>query len=264
MPPVGSVSTTYLDQAGTSGSRAASGLPRHTGTEALAPPATEWDIELTYWRSTIRLAKLCGMNQQPNLWDERYGNEGFVFGTEPNDFLRDSLSQLQPGAVCCIGDGEGRNGVFLARAGFSVTSVDLSAVGLAKAAKLADSHGVALSTIVSDLGQWVGTAEAAGPWNDVVSIFCHMPSAVRAVVYPKLIAAMAPGAVFLLEAYTPDQIGRGTGGPGDPDLLLTASQARQELDGLMFEHLEELERNVVEGELHTGTAVVVQCIARKA
>ncbi len=203
------------------------------------------------------------MNQQPQMWDQRYANDGFVFGTEPNDFLRERIDQLQPGTVCCIGDGEGRNGVFLTRAGFSVTSVDLSAVGLAKAAKLADSHGVSLRTVVADLGQWVATPEAAGPWNDVVSIFCHMPSAVRAVVYPRLIAALAPGAVFLLEAYTPDQIGRGTGGPGDPDLLLTAAQLQLELDGLVFEHLEELERDVVEGDLHNGRAVVVQCIARK-
>ena len=86
----------------------------------------------------------------------------------------------------------------------------------------------------------IGTPEAAGPWDDVVSIFCHMPSAVRAVVFPRLVEAMAPDGVFLLEAYTPDQIGRGTGGPPDPDLLLTARQLRTELDGLVFEHLEEL------------------------
>ncbi len=197
------------------------------------------------------------------MWDERYQRNDFVFGTEPNDFLRDNIGRLRPGAVCCIGDGEGRNGVFLAKAGFEVTSVDLSAVGLAKAVKLAETNGVALRTIVADLGQWVGTPAAVGPWNDVVSIFCHMPSAVRAVVYPRLIAAMAPGAVFLLEAYTPDQISRGTGGPGDPDLLLTARQVRVELAGLVFEHLEELERDVVEGDLHSGRAAVVQCIARK-
>lgn len=197
------------------------------------------------------------------MWDERYGREEFVFGTEPNDFLRDNVGQLQPGSVCCIGDGEGRNGVFLAKAGFTVTSVDLSTVGLAKAAQLAESNNVALRTVVADLRQWAPTADSAGPWNDVVSIFCHMPSATRAIVYPHVIAAMRPGGVFLLEAYTPAQIGRGTGGPTDPDLLLTAGQARAELAGLVCEHLEELDRDVVEGDRHTGTASVVQCIARK-
>lgn len=203
------------------------------------------------------------MMRQPNMWDERYAHEGHVFGTEPNDFLRDSIEQMQPGTVCCIGDGEGRNGVFLAKSGFRVTSVDLSSVGLAKAAEFAKSMDVALHTIVADLGEWVKTADAAGPWNNVVSIFCHMPSAVRAAVYPRLIASMQPGGVFLLEAYTPAQIGRATGGPSDPDLLLTAGQLEVELAGLNFEHLTELEREVVEGHLHTGSAAVVQCIARK-
>lgn len=202
-------------------------------------------------------------NQQPNMWDERYGRDGFVFGTEPNDFLRDNVGRLQPGAVCCIGDGEGRNGVFLARSGFTVTLVDLSSVGLAKATRLAASEGVTLHTVVADLGEWAGTPDAAGPWDDIVSIFCHMPSAVRAVVYPRMVAALPTGGVFLLEAYTPAQIGRGTGGPGDPDLLLTADRLRVELAGLTFDRLDELERDVVEGDLHTGTASVVQCIARK-
>jgi len=206
----------------------------------------------------MRLADMA----QPS-WDERYDRDDYVFGTEPNVFLRDHVADLENGAVCCIGDGEGRNGVFLASSGFRVTSVDLSAVGLRKAAALAAGRGVALTTVVADLAVWSMTPEGAGPWNDVVSIFCHLPSAVRAVVYPRLIAALAPGGVLLLEAYTPDQIGRGTGGPGDPDLLLTAAQLRAELAGLTIEHLVECERDVTEGALHTGVASVVQCIARK-
>lgn len=204
------------------------------------------------------------MNQQPNMWDERYAAEGFAFGTEPNDFLRARAAALPAGgAVCCIGDGEGRNGVYLAQQGFAVTSVDLSPVGLAKAAALAAERGVSIRTVAADLAQWVGTPDGEGPWDAVVSIFCHLPSAVRAVVYPGLMAALRPGGVFLLEAYTPDQIGRGTGGPSDADLLLTADQLRRELAGFELEHLEESVREVTEGNLHTGTAAVVQCIARK-
>lgn len=197
------------------------------------------------------------------MWNERYGQPEFVFGTEPNDFLHDHVDRLLAGNALCIGDGEGRNGVFLARSGFEVTSVDLSEVGLAKAEQLAATNDVSLHTIAADLAQWVTTDAAQGPWHNVVSIFCHMPSAVRTVVYPALVAALAPGGTFLLEAYTPDQIGRGTGGPGDPDLLCTAAQLPIELAGLHIEHLEELVRDVSEGALHTGTAAVVQCIARK-
>ena len=197
------------------------------------------------------------------MWDERYAAEDFVFGTEPNDYLRANVAGLRPGSVCCIGDGEGRNGVFLAEHGLTVTSVDVSSVGLEKAARLAASRQVPLSTITADLAHWVTTPAGRGPWGNVVSIFCHLPSAVRAVVYPALVDALEPGGVFLLEAYTPDQLGRGTGGPNDTDLLLTAARLEVELAGLVFEHLEESIRDVREGALHTGTAAVVQCIARK-
>ena len=195
-----------------------------------------------------------------NLWDERYSAVEWAFGTEPNDFLRDHTGELPSGRVLCVGDGEGRNGVHLAGAGFDVTSIDLSAVGLAKAHRLAAERGVSLTTEVADLTIYDPGIDT---WSGVVSIFCHVPSAVRAVAYRRLVAGLAPGGVFLLEAYTPDQIGRGTGGPQDPDLTCTSSQLQQELSGLEVMHLWEGLRNVVEGPLHSGTAAVVQFIGRK-
>ncbi len=204
------------------------------------------------------------MEQPGNLWDRRYAAEEFVFGTSPNDFLAAHVAALRPGTVCCIGDGEGRNGVFLAEQGFTVTSVDLSPVGLAKASRLAAERGVAVHTVAADLQQWVATDAGRGPWDNVVAIFCHLPSAVRATVYRALADALVPGGVFLLESYTPAQIGRGTGGPDDADRLSEPAQLRVELAGLTFDHLATTERDVSEGALHTGTAAVVQCIARKA
>ncbi|MGD9388135.1 MAG: SAM-dependent methyltransferase, partial [Gammaproteobacteria bacterium] len=97
----------------------------------------------------------------------------------------------------------------------------------------------------------------------IVSIFGHLPPEVRQKVYPRLPAALKPGGVLLLEAYTPDQMGRGTGGPRSEDLLVTADMLRDELPGLQFLRLEELEREVIEGRGHTGLSSVVQLIARK-
>ena len=71
------------------------------------------------------------------------------------------------------------------------------------------------------------------------------------------------GGVVILEAYTPNHIPFGTGGPKDPDLMPTADELRTEFPGLVFEHLEEVEPEVVEGTLHTGRAAVVQMVARK-
>jgi SAM-dependent methyltransferase len=87
-------------------------------------------------------------------WDERYAEDGFAFGTEPNDFLREVADQLPVGRTLCIGDGEGRNGVFLAELGHTVTTIDLSPVGVLKARRLAAERGVTIDAHVADLEQY--------------------------------------------------------------------------------------------------------------
>ena len=194
------------------------------------------------------------------FWDERYGSVDWAFGTEPNDFLREHAALFDAKRVLCIGDGEGRNGVFLASRGVEVASVDLSEVGLAKARRLAQDRSTTITTIVADLAEYAPAPES---FDAVVSIFCHLPSAVRAVAYPRLIAALTPGGVWLAEAYTPDQIAKATGGPKDPDLMQRASTLPEELPGLVVDHLWEGERVVVEGPFHSGDAAVVQVIAHR-
>ncbi|MEM9073028.1 MAG: class I SAM-dependent methyltransferase [Myxococcota bacterium] len=195
-----------------------------------------------------------------NFWDERYAAQQHVYGTEPNDFLRTSHSAIPAGPVLSLGEGEGRNAVFLATKGHEVTAVDSSSVGLRKAAALAAQRGVSLTTVHADLQHYhLGEAR----WSGIVSVFVPLPSDLRRSVYRRAVRALAPGGAFVLESYTPAQIGNGTGGGKDPDTMVTANVLRLELDGLTFEYLEELERDVFEGVFHIGRSAVVQLIARK-
>ena len=90
-----------------------------------------------------------------------------------------------------------------------------------------------------------------------------LPPAIRQALYRKVFAALKPGGVFLLEAYTPEQIKHGTGGGKSVELMQTEASLRAELPGLDFVHLLELEREVVEGTFHTGLGAVVQAIGVK-
>ncbi len=198
-----------------------------------------------------------------NQWDERYAANEFVYGTEPNDFLRSEYGRIPAGGnVLCLADGEGRNGVFLAQQGFDVTSVDMSSVGLEKAQWLAASRNVKITTEHADLATYDPGQQQ---WDAIVSIFCHVPADVRECLHGSVHRSLRPGGVFILEAYTPEQPRNKTGGPPQEmsDRLMTADGLIRELVQLNVIQCQEIERDIHEGRLHNGHSSVVQCIAIK-
>lgn len=196
-----------------------------------------------------------------NFWDERYrAADGYVFGTEPNDFLAPHAASIPAGPVLCIGEGEGRNAVFLAQRGHAVTALDQSTVGLEKARQLATARGVALTTVAADLSDFTITP---GAWAGIVAIFVHLPVPLRRRVAAQVVAGLRPGGVFISEVYSPAQLAFGTGGPKDPALLVPLADYCAELAGLELILARECEREVIEGDAHTGRAAVVQILARR-
>jgi SAM-dependent methyltransferase len=194
------------------------------------------------------------------MWDERYADEEYVYGTEPNDFLKAKLGKLPKGKILSLCEGEGRNAVYMAKQGYDVTGVDSSSVGLAKANKLAEREGVSITTELADMGDFKIEPNS---WDGVVSIFCHIPPAMRGELHKQVVAGLKPGGVLILEAYTPEQLAHGTGGPKIASLTMTAEILKSELEGVEIESLQELERDVVEGKFHHGKGAVVQLVARK-
>lgn len=194
------------------------------------------------------------------MWDERYAAGEFVYGREPNDFLVSVADRMPKGKVLCLAEGQGRNAVYLAGLGYEVVGVDSSAIGLEKAQQLARERGVKIETRVADL---TTLDIGVNCWEGIVSIFCHLPSAMRKELLRKVVAGLRPGGVFIMEAYTPRQLNFKTGGPSSEDLLPSLSDLKQELEGLILQHAVEIERDVVEGSLHTGRAAVVQIVATR-
>jgi SAM-dependent methyltransferase len=194
------------------------------------------------------------------MWDERYRAEEYAYGTTPNEFLVEKFSCIPKGKVLSLAEGEGRNAVFLAKQGYSVTAVDASLVGLNKARKLAEENEVVVEFIHADLADY---DFGENKWDGIVSIFFPLPSLLRKALYKKAIAGLKQNGVFLIEAYTPNQLKHGTGGGNSVDVMQSEESLTLELAGLKFKHLVELERNVIEGVYHTGIGSVVQAIATK-
>jgi SAM-dependent methyltransferase len=200
------------------------------------------------------------MDSPSAMWEQRFAGETYFYGIEPNEFLRVSLPTLPKGAAMCLAEGEGRNAVFLAESGYQVSSVDLTQAGVDKTKRLAEDRSVKVSAVVGDLADFDLGHER---WDLVVSIFAHVPPDVRRSLHRRVVDSLKPGGALLLEAYTPDQVGRGTGGPQDSELTMTLNGLREEIAPLEFLNAEELDRDVLEGTGHTGHGAVVQVIARK-
>ncbi len=194
------------------------------------------------------------------FWNERYSHGHFVYGESPNEFLAECAAMIPEGPVLCVAEGEGRNAVFLAGLGHHVTAVDQSDIGLAKARQFAARRGVHVETACTDLAAY---PFAPGAWSGIVAIFAHLPSALRRRMHRDAANGLQPGGVFILEAYTPAQLARDTGGPKAADLLMNLADLREELSGLDFLVAREIERDIREGMFHTGPGAVVQILARK-
>ena len=166
-------------------------------------------------------------------WDERYSAPGYVYGTAPNDFLAAVAARIPPGRLLSLAEGEGRNAVFLAARGFQVTAVDGSPVGLAKAQQLAAAQGVTIVTEVVDLADFHIAPHA---WDAILACFCHLPPPLRARLHGEAVAGLKPGGHFILEAFRREQLAYNSGGPADPELLMSLPDLQAEPAGLIWLH----------------------------
>lgn len=194
------------------------------------------------------------------MWDERYKNTPFYYGKMPNDFVVSSVVHIPKGEVLCLAEGEGRNSVFLARSGFEVTGVDLSEQALNHARQLAQENQVEVHYEHADLSNY---EFGKNRWSGIVSVFCHLPRELRRDMHRRVVESLRVGGAFIVEAFAPAQISLGTGGPKDPDLLISLNDLKLELEGLDFVVAEETNRIIFEGIGHSGPSAVTQLVGIK-
>jgi SAM-dependent methyltransferase len=206
------------------------------------------------------------MDQHMTFWDQQFAPAEFKYGTQANQFLRQQAAQLAPGGVVLLpGDGEGRNSVWLAEQGFQVTAMDSSRVGLDKAQRLAQQKGVAIEVVHADLADWV---PAPASVDAVVLTFVHLPETLRASVHQRLVAALRPGGLFILEAFHPRQLGFNSGGPKMESMLYPLHTLRADLQAAMEHDLKEVlawegEDQLSEGPGHQGPAYLTRFVAQR-
>ena len=206
-------------------------------------------------------------NDVPNpasaaTWNERYKGEEYLFGTEPNQYLREKSALWKAGdRVLCVADGEGRNSVWLARQGVQVDAFDISEVGVNKAQKLARAAGVSVNCTVSDSDSFAWQTAA---YDGVATIFNQFADPdMRARMFANMVRCLKPGGLVVLLGYTPKQLEYKTGGPPHLSHYYTPELLTTSFAGFDAIELREWEADLKEGTRHSGISALIGFVARK-
>ena len=184
------------------------------------------------------------MSDQRAFWNERFGKEGYFYGTEPNRYVAERIDVLTtPKKILFLGEGEGRNAIYAARAGHTVTALDASDIGLAKCADRAKCENLSVELIHTDLEVW----EPSESYDAVLCSFLHLPEPLRSDVFAKVLSILNPG------------------GSKDESLHYTANALEEILERHPCDILEliETDTELNEGRGHVGIASVVRLTVRK-
>ncbi|MCM3664801.1 class I SAM-dependent methyltransferase [Mesobacillus subterraneus] len=196
-----------------------------------------------------------------NQWHERFGSENYVYGEEPNQFIEAQAYRLENGKkIAAFAEGEGRNAIYLARKGHIVTAYDYALNGLKKTEALAERFDVQVKTEQKDL---IHDSVPIEKFDGAIMVYGHFAKNDQKIVFDKLVLAVKPGGLIMLEVYSEDQIRYGTGGPKTVDMLYDPSDLLKWIKEYNVLHFFYGEQERVEGELHTGVGHVVQAIFEK-
>ncbi|MCA1010367.1 class I SAM-dependent methyltransferase [Halobacillus halophilus] len=195
------------------------------------------------------------------MWDQRFSEPNYAYGKQPNAFIKEMSERLpKDSKIGCFAEGEGRNGVYLAKMGHDVTILDQSDQGLKKAQQLAKEEDVSIETLQGDLTKMEMEPEQ---FNAAVMVFGHVPKQDQSFLMEQMIRSVKPGGHILFEVYSENQLTYGTGGPKTTEMLYAPEDVLRWIKDYKCLHFYygEVERN--EGERHNGLGHVIQGLIQK-
>ena len=201
------------------------------------------------------------MSTESPFWDHKYDRRGLAYGEEPNLFLTEYAPRViaRGGRVLSLGEGEGRNAIWLAKQGFSVTAVDFSKPAIQTLRELAAESATPVEALVSDVLDY---DMGVDHWDAIVLLHMHLAPEPRHRLHRRIVDALRPRGALILEALHTDQLHSPSGGPDEPDLYYTADLLRRDFPDLETCALTEHERPIQAGE-HRGITSVVGFVGQK-
>lgn len=203
--------------------------------------------------------------EEINFWNERFGGEEYIYGDEPNVYLKEKLAGLPIGKILFPAEGEGRNSVFSAILGWDVYAFDQSESGKRKALQLAKKKGVEIVYKISTLKDY---QPEENQYDAMALIYAHLPSSVRRKFHQKLSKSLKPGGYLILEGFSKkhgkfQKLNPTAGGPKDMDMLYDLDEIKLDFPDFDFLEANEVQTQLEEGNYHLGDAMVVRIFGRK-
>jgi hypothetical protein len=205
---------------------------------------------------------MAGFDNPLETWNARFARDEYLFGEEPNAFLRANTHWMQSDdSVLCVADGEGRNSVWLAEQGLKVSAFDFAPNAVAKAKRLALRRNVTVAHELGDAYTWPWTARR---YRALVAVFIQfLPPESRNNVFAGMMSTIEPGGLFLLEGYRPEQVDYATGGPPRREHMYTREWLEATFSGWEFLVLKDYDAVICEGKAHNGLSALIDLVARK-
>ncbi|MDY0253184.1 MAG: methyltransferase domain-containing protein [Tenuifilaceae bacterium] len=194
-----------------------------------------------------------------NDWNKRYADAHYVYGLDPNEYLKQELAKLTPGKLLLPGEGEGRNALWAAKQGWDVTALDASETAQAKANKLFAENNVRVQYHVSDILHFASNHQ----FDAIGLVYVHLHKDIQQQVADKLTSILKPKGVLILEMFHPEQIPLTSGGPKNPEMFAELGELENQYKHLCIEELRKDEVVLNEGLLHKGKAIVIRMRATK-
>lgn len=200
-----------------------------------------------------------------NKWDERYSSEAFAYGIQPNNYLKAQLEKLPVGSILFPAEGEGRNAVFAAKLGWTVSAFDISVEGQKKAIQLAKDNQV---TIDYQVGELQSLSYNDEQFDAIALIYAHFPATIKSFYHKTLDKYLCKGGIVIFEAFSKNHIDYLTkdekvGGPKDVDSLFSIEEIQSDFSHYDFVELAETEIELTEGLYHNGKGSVIRFVAQK-
>lgn len=198
-------------------------------------------------------------------WNERYKQEQYAYGRQPNNYLKQQLDKLKPGKILFPAEGEGRNAVYAATQGWQVSAFDISAEGRNKALQLAANQQVEIDYKVGEIETLGYDADS---FDAVALIYAHFPTEIKSACHRQLAARLRKGGTVIFEAFSKKHLqylakNDKVGGPKEPGMLFSIDEIAADFAGFDFIELKETEIELSEGLYHNGQGAVVRFVGVK-